>query len=190
MDDSQFDELMREAGAVPRVSATTLAEERRHRAHTVRLRPVVVAAAVGGSLLLAAATSTAALLKVPPFQSLEPGMYRTQSSIAVDYRSITGHKNHCLAFLEFTNLSVEQADAADDLVRQHDWAGIGQRAYDRAASGHRDARVIDDVFTDLLGDQLHSVAIAALPDIASSGLDAHGTAAWNGWSMSCSGGQR
>jgi hypothetical protein len=194
MDDVKFDELMREAGAVPQVRSTTvlqLANETRARSRpTRRRRPVVVAAAVGGTLLLAAATSTATLMKIPPFQSLEPDMYRTQASIAVDYRSITGHENHCLAFLEFTHLSVQQADAADALVKQHDWTGIGQTAYDRAATGRTDPDAIESRFTDLLGEQLHSVAITGLPGIAPSTLNADGKAAWNGWSMSCADGQQ
>lgn len=194
MDDVRFDELMREAGAVPQVRSATvlqLADESRARSGTARRRrPVVVAAAVGGTLLLAAATSTAALMKVPPFQSVEPDMYRTQASIAVDYRSITGHENHCLAFLEFTHLSAQQADAANVLVQQHDWTGIGQTAYDRASTGSTDPDVIEIRFTDLLGEQLHTVALTGVPGIASSTLDADGKAAWNGWSMSCTGGQQ
>jgi hypothetical protein len=193
MDDVKFDEVMREAGAVPQVRSTRvlqLAEESRARSRPVRRRrPVVIAVAVGGALLLAAATSTAALMKIPPFQSIPAGMYRTQASIAVDYRSITGHENHCLAFLEFMDLSVPQADAANALVKQHDWTGIGQTAYDRAATGRTDPDAIESRFTDLLGEQLHSVAITGLPGIAASGIDAGGKAAWSGWSMSCKGGQ-
>ena len=193
MDDVKFDDLMREAGSVPQVRSATvlqLAEESRARSRQVRRRrPVVVVAAVGGTLLLAAAASTAPLMKVPPFQSVETDMYRTHASIAIDYRSITGHENYCTAFLEFTHLTVQQADAADALVKQHDWTGIGQAAYDRASSGRTDTDAIESRFTDLLGEQLHSVAITTLPGIAASGVDASGEAAWSGWSMSCKGGQ-
>lgn len=194
MDDVEFDELMREAGAVPQVRSITvlqLAEESRAQNRPVRRRrTAVVAVAVGVTLLLAAATSTAALTKIPPFQSIPAGMYRTQASISVDYRSITGHENHCLAFLEFMDLSVPQADAANALVQQHDWTGIGQSTYNRAAVGLTDGDAIDTRFTDLLGEQLHSIAISGLPGIASYALNADGKAAWSGWSMSCKDGQR
>lgn len=193
MDDLKFDELVRDAGAVPRVRSSTvmaLAEESRYgRRSSRRRRPLVGVAAVSGVLLLAAATGTAALMKLPPFQGLEPEMYRTQASIAIEYRSITGHENHCQAFLEFTNLSVKQADAADTLVEQHDWSGIGQRSYDTAAAARSDGDAIETRFTDVLGDQLHTVAVSALPGIAPSGVNADGAASWSGWSMSCKGGQ-
>lgn len=193
MDDVKFDDLMRDAGAVPRVRSslvTELAEESRHVDRPARHRKaLVVAVAVTGAVLLAAATSTAALMKVPPFQGLEADTYRTQASISVDYRSITGYENHCLAFLEFTNLSVKQADAANTLVEQHDWSGIGQRSYDTAAAGRRDYAAIDTRFTDVLGDELHTVTIDALPGIVPNGVDADGKAAWSGWSMYCDGGQ-
>ncbi|WP_375407473.1 hypothetical protein [uncultured Amnibacterium sp.] len=193
MDELKFDELVRDAGAVPRVRSTAvmrLAEESRlGRLSSRRRRPLVVVAAVSGVVLLAAATGTAALMKLPPFQGLEPEMYRTQASIAIEYRSITGYQNHCEAFLEFTNLSVKQADAADALVEQHDWSGIGQRSYDTAAAGLSDDDAIETRFTDVLGDQLHTVAVRALPGVASSGVNADGAASWSGWSMSCEGGQ-
>ena len=193
MDDLKFDELMQRAGSVPRVRPATLvrlAEESRGRVTSIRRRrPLVIGAAIGGTVLLAAATSTAALMGVPPFQGLEPDIYRTQDSIAVTYRSVTGHENHCSAFLEFTHLTPSQAAAADALVRQHDWAGIGQRAYDTAATGRTDSTKIESRFTDNLDTQLHDAAMQALPGVASSGVGADGKPAWSGWSMSCEGGQ-
>ncbi|WP_375387935.1 hypothetical protein [uncultured Amnibacterium sp.] len=179
MDDIEFDDLLRRAGATTAVRAETLDElvdrtrARRRTAH--RRKPVLIGLAVTGAVLLAAAATSDYWTKISPFQSLETGMYRTPTAIPVDYVTTSGVHEHCQAFLEYLDLSVQQSEQAEAYVEQHDWTGLGQRTYD----------AVDEAdVSDALDPVMNAAAAAAVPSAAPKGSGGD-HARISGWSMVC-----
>lgn len=178
MNDTEFDDLLGRAGTTTAVRAETLDRlvdrTRAPRTSARRRRPMVIGLAITGAVLLAAAASSSDWMKIAPFQSLEEGMYRTQTAIPIDYVTTHGDREHCQAFLEYLDLSVQQSEQADAYVKQHDWTGLGQRTYDAHPSD----------IVDALDPLMNSAAEAAVPSAAAKGLRTTG-ARVNGWSMVC-----
>lgn len=179
MNDDEFEDLLARAGATTTVRVATLdrlvEDARRPQRRKRGRKPLVITLAVTGAVLLAAAATSDAWKHIAPFQSLENGMYRTQTSIPVDYVEQDGVHESCTAFLEFIDLSTAQAAQADAYVEQHDWAGLGQRAYD--------AHPGTDI-SDSLDPLMNTAAEAAVPSAAPEGTETN-AAKISGWSMTC-----
>lgn len=165
MNDEDFARLVEQAGQTTRAQAATLdavvartRDAARRRPH--RRRGLVVGVAVAGAVLLAAAASSSYWTKLPPFQSVDADMYRTQTAIPVDFTMQSGQRVHCEAFLEFKYLSVTQSEQAERYVQQHDWSGFGQSMYNDGATpgeSYEDAQARrGQMRRDALADQLRS----------------------------------
>jgi hypothetical protein len=188
VDDDGFDRLVAAAGATTAVRQEALdrlveqAGARRRRGR--RRGPVVLGAAVAGALLLAAAATSTWWAHVPPFQSLEDGMYRSKAAIPVDFTTTGDLQVRCRAFLEYTGLSVHQSQQVEAYVEGHDWSGLGQRLYDRDAPAHESYEHAQDRVAAALDPVLAQAAAAAVPGVHPSGF--HGAGARvNGWSFDC-----
>jgi len=171
MNDEDFARLAEQAGQTTRAQAATLEELVARTRNAAGRRPhrrrgLVVGVAVVGAVLLAAAASSSYWTKLPPFQSVDTDMYRTQTAIPVDFTTRSGQRVHCEAFLEFKYLSVAQSGQAERYVQQHDWSGFGQSLYNDGATpgeSYEDAQTrIYDALTPILQSDAHEAVPAAV----------------------------
>lgn len=119
-----------------------------------RRRRRVLAAVAIAAVLSGAGTVTAYELSIPPFQSLDPGLFRLRPAIVIDYPIGGGALRRCEAFPEFINLTDAQETTARRWAEDRDWTGYGATLADRARAvrGVVDEESVMDAFAaDLRG---------------------------------------
>lgn len=118
---------------------------------------------VGGVVALTGAGTTAAYqLSVPPFQGLDAGTERTTTGIPVDYVNYRHRSVHCLAFIEFADVSAAQRQQINALAAGTHWGGYGQRIINTVPASKRTTLEQDVRALDALGPDLTRRAVAAL----------------------------
>lgn len=151
-----------------------------------RRRRVVLAAVASAVVLCGAGTVTAYELSIPPFQSLDPGLFRLRPAIVIDYPIRPGVVHRCEAFPEFINLTDAQEAAARDWADDQDWTGYGDTLADeaRAVRGVVDESSVLNAFgADLRGRLVEQI----LPGISQDPVRANqtGAPALAGYAASC-----
>lgn len=154
-----------------------------------RLRTIGVAVACLG-VATAGATLTAAQLNLPPFQTSEPGIQRIPDAIPADYVDVEGNPWTCDSFMEFRDLDRSESAKVATYVKDHDWRGFGNDAYQDAQriSGQSPDQ-ITSTFYAIVGTRLEEHAQHALQGISvRSYIPDEPT--YSGSSISCSPGRR
>lgn len=129
---------------------------------------------VGGVVALTGAGTAAAYqLGVPPFQTADAGTQRTTTGIAVDYVNYRQRSVHCLAFIEFADVSAAQRRQINAFAADTNWSGYGQRIINAFPPAERttleqDERALDAIWPDLTRRTL--LAVPGLRDTTSSGV--------------------
>ncbi len=144
--------------------------------------PVLLA---GVFALTAAGTTSAYLLGVPPFQTLESGVERTTTGIPVDYTNYRGRPVHCLAFIEFADVTPLQRRQINDLTTSTDWTGYGQRIINTSPVTTRTTLGDDNHALESLGPDLTRRTLANVPGL--TGRPAPHEPRVTGHSLSCTG---
>jgi hypothetical protein len=186
-------DLLARAGDVPGLSATTLAamvddvvavSSERRTARRGRTAPVFAIALGGAIVLTGGASVTAAVMSIPPFQSLEPGMYRVPDPIHAVIPMPDGTHERCLAFVEFKGLNAAEEAHAREVVDEYDWAPTVRAAADDATAANPPQAEFEAAFSDALGVRLTAIIIerTGLPEASTSTRPGP---AFSGWSMSC-----
>ncbi len=148
MDDHQLDALLLaarpDASADAETTSQCLAQEVRTgrgvRSGAVGRRwrsAVVIPVGVAALALTGAGTVTAYQLSIPPFVGLDPGVERTTEGVPVNFRTDDGTEISCQAFVEFRDVTDQQRQQINDMVRSTDWTGYGQRTYDALPPARR-----------------------------------------------------
>lgn len=141
---------------------------------------------VGGVLALTAAGSiTAYQLGVPPFQSVDAGTQRTTTGIPVDYLNYRHRSVHCLAFVEFADVSATQRRQINAFAADTNWSGYGQRLVDTVPATDRTTLAQDVHALEALGPDLTRRTIVAVPGLKDT--TAPGVPRVTGTSWSCAG---
>lgn len=190
-----IDELLRPppGPVVPDDVLVNLVSSTRRQAeeHTVRgaersRRRWTVPVLLGGVIALAGAGTTSAyLMQIPPFQGLEPGLERTTAGIPVDYINYRQRPVHCLAFIEFADVTPTQRTQINAFASRTDWTGYGQSIVDSSPTATRSS--LDDDLRALqsLGPDLSRRTVAAVAGLSARPVPKEPRI--TGYSMSCTG---
>lgn len=145
---------------------------------------------VGGVLALTAAGSiTAYQLGVPPFQSVDAGTQRTSAGIPVDYLNYRHRSVHCLAFVEFADVSAAQRRQINAFAADTDWSGYGQRLVDTVPAADRTTLAQDVHALKALGPDLTRRTMVAVPGLKDTTTPGVPRVTGTSWSCTGKGGQ-
>lgn len=190
--DRLLDAAAPDVGPAPRAAAEELARLTRQAvddepaARPRRRRRALLAAVASAMILCGAGTVTAYELSIPPFQSLDPGLFRLRPAIVIDYTISPGVVHRCEAFPEFINLTDTQESAARAWVEDQDWTGYGDMLADKARTVRGvvdEASVLDAFGADLRARLVDQI----LPGISQDPVQATqtGAPALAGYGASC-----
>ncbi len=131
---------------------------------------VLLPVGAGLAAVMGAGTYAASQLSIPPYVATEPGVERVTDPIAVDYRTDAGTVLDCDLYLEFRDVTPAQRLSLNELSKDPEWRGLGQRTYDALPAKNRAVQDgPEELWSDRINETVYAEALRSTPGLTFRG---------------------